>query len=320
MGKGKWRHNDEVIPVLIGPTAVGKSSVSIMVAEGLVASGSLCELVNLDSMLVYRGMDIGTAKPSLAERARIRHHLVDTFDIDHSATVAEFQQLARAAIDDCQRRGVIPLLVGGSALYTRAVIDDFSFPGTDPEIRSQLEGELDAVGSAALHDRLRELDPDAAAEILPGNARRVVRALEVIMLTRDAYRANLPEHSHALADVVEFGLDAPRDWLDERIGRRVQQMWDDGFVDEVRRLEARGLRDARTASKALGYRQVLDFLAGEYDEAEAQRRTVTGTRRFARKQYGWYRRDRRITWLDARREDLVEVIVADLTGRLDSSQ
>jgi len=302
-----------MIPVVIGPTAVGKSSVSIDVAERLTAAGCPCELVNLDSMLVYRGMDIGTAKPTAAERARVRHHLVDVVDIGHTATVAEFQSMARAAIDDCTERGVVPLLVGGSALYTRAVIDDFSFQATDPEVRGRLEDELETLGPATLHERLRALDPVAAAEIGPANGRRVVRALEVITITEKPYRASLPGHSHALVGVIEFGLDAPRDWLDERIERRVQQMWDDGFVDEVRRLEARGLRQARTASRALGYRQVLEFLAGEYDEAEAQRRTVTGTRRFARKQYGWYRRDERIRWLDARRPDLAAHIVSQLT-------
>lgn len=297
-----------VTPVVIGPTAVGKSSVSIMVAERLHDRGLHSELINLDSMLVYRGMDIGTAKPSVAERERVRHHLVDVVDIDWSATVAEFQAMAREAIGDCERRGVIPVLVGGSALYTRAVIDDFSFPGTDPEVRARFERELADHGAAALHDQLSAVDPDAAAEILPGNGRRVVRALEVITITGKPFRASLPRHTHALPGVIEFGLDAPRDWLDDRIAQRVDQMWAAGFVDEVRRLEVRGLRQTRTASKALGYRQVLGFLAGEYDEDEARRRTITATRRFARKQYGWYRRDDRIEWLDARDPDLTETV------------
>lgn len=297
-----------VTPVVIGPTAVGKSSVSIMVAERLLAAGIGCELVNLDSMLVYRGMDIGTAKPTAAERERVRHHLVDIVEIDWSATVAEFQSMARTAVDDCRRRDVIPVLVGGSALYTRAVIDDFSFPGTDPGLRARLEAELSERGPQALHDQLAALDPAAAADILPGNGRRIVRAIEVVTITGKPFAASLPSHTHVLPGVLEFGLDAPRDWLDERIALRVDQMWEAGFVDEVRGLEACGLRDTRTASKALGYRQVLQHLVGEFDEAEARRRTVSATRRFARKQYGWYRRDDRIRWLDARDPDLVATL------------
>lgn len=297
-----------VTPVVIGPTAVGKSSVSIMVAERLLAAGIGCELVNLDSMLVYRGMDIGTAKPTAAERERVRHHLVDIVEIDWSATVAEFQSMARTAVADCRRRDVIPVLVGGSALYTRAVIDDFSFPGTDPGLRARLEAELSERGPQALHDQLAALDPAAAADILPGNGRRIVRAIEVVTITGKPFAASLPSHTHVLPGVLEFGLDAPRDWLDERIALRVDQMWEAGFVDEVRGLEACGLRDTRTASKALGYRQVLQHLAGEFDEAEARRRTVSATRRFARKQYGWYRRDDRIRWLDARDPDLVATL------------
>ena len=301
------------IPVLIGPTAAGKSSAAIQIAGRLSEAGHRCELVNLDSMLVYRGMDIGTAKPTLAEREQVRHHLIDIVDIDWPASVAEFQQWARAAIEDCQQRGVIPLLVGGSALYTRAVVDEFSFPGTDPELRARLEAELAAVGSPVMHERLAGIDPEAAAEILPGNGRRIVRALEVIELTGKPFRASLPQHRYALPGVVEFGLDAPRDWLDDRIEQRVEQMWADGFVAEVRALAERGLASTRTASKALGYRQVLQFLAGEYDETEAQRRTVTATRRFARKQYGWYRRDDRITWLDPRTPDLSGTIAANIS-------
>lgn len=297
-----------VTPVVIGPTAVGKSSVSIMVAERLLAAGIGCELVNLDSMLVYRGMDIGTAKPTAAERERVRHHLVDIVEIDWSATVAEFQSMARTAVADCRRRDVIPVLVGGSALYTRAVIDDFSFPGTDPGLRARLEAELSERGPQALHDQLAALDPAAAADILPGNGRRIVRAIEVVTITGKPFAASLPSHTHVLPGVLEFGLDAPRDWLDERIALRVDQMWEAGFVDEVRGLEACGLRDTRTASKALGYRQVLQHLVGEFDEAEARRRTVSATRRFARKQYGWYRRDDRIRWLDARDPDLVATL------------
>ncbi len=297
------------VPVLIGPTAVGKSGLAIEVAETLTAVGAPAELVNLDSMLVYRGMDIGTAKPSRADLARVRHHLVDMVDIGWPATVAEFQGWARTAIADCRSRGVIPVLVGGSALYTRAVIDEFTFQPTDPEVRSRFEARLDRIGPLALHAELQAKDPSAAARIEPGNGRRTVRALEVVALTGDGFRAQLPDTVHALDGVVEFGLDAPRDWLDERIEQRVDQMWADGLVDEVRGLLAHGLAEAPTASRAIGYRQLLDHFAGEHDEAEARRRTVVATRRFARKQYGWYRRDDRIQWLDARRSELARLVV-----------
>lgn len=298
-----------VVPVLIGPTAVGKSSLAIEVAEALSADGSPAELVNLDSMLVYRGMDIGTAKPTPAERERVRHHLVDVVEIDWPASVAEFQGWARTAIADCRDRDVIPVLVGGSALYTRAVIDEFTFQPTDPHVRARWESRLEQIGPAALHADLHAADPEAAARIEPGNGRRTVRALEVIELTGDTFRAQLPDTVHALDGVLEFGLDAPRDWLDERIETRVNQMWADGFVDEVSGLAARGLAAAPTASRAIGYRQILDHLAGAHDDAEARRRTVVATRRFARKQYGWYRRDERIRWLDARESGLAQVVV-----------
>ncbi|MFW6599928.1 tRNA (adenosine(37)-N6)-dimethylallyltransferase MiaA [Propionibacteriaceae bacterium Y2011] len=306
---------DRVI-VLVGPTAAGKSTLAVTAASTMIDAGHPCEVVNLDSMVVYRGMDIGTAKPSAEDQLRVRHHLVDILDITETATVAEFQQRARETVADIHTRGALPLLVGGSALYTRAVIDQFSFPGTDPELRADLEDQLARSGPTRLHDRLAELDPAAAAEILPGNGRRIVRALEVIMLTNEPYAASLPSHEYALAGVVQVGIDGPRDWLDERIEQRVHQMWAAGFVDEVRVLADRGLRDGRTASKALGYRQVLAFLDGEIDEDEAMRRTIAATRRFARKQRGWHRRDDRVRWFDAREPEVaVREIVALGTDR-----
>lgn len=304
------------MPVLIGPTAVGKSSTAIAVAERLIAEQVDCELVNLDSMLVYRGMDIGTAKPTRAERERVRHHLVDIVDIEWEASVAEFQTWAREAIADCRGRGVVPLLVGGSALYTRAVLDEFSFPGTDPAVREGYERRLVEIGAPALHEELRRRDPEAAEQIIASNGRRIVRALEVITLTGKPYRASLPSNRHALTGVIELGLDADRAWLDDRIAQRVDQMWADGLVDEVRGLAERGLARTRTASRALGYRQVLEHLGGAYDQDEARARTISGTRRFARKQYGWYRRDDRIRWLEARDPDLVATIVAAVRQQL----
>ncbi|MDN5726599.1 MAG: tRNA (adenosine(37)-N6)-dimethylallyltransferase MiaA [Propionibacteriales bacterium] len=297
-----------MIIVMVGPTAVGKSSLAIDVAEQLIRAERPAEIVNSDSMVVYQGMDIGTAKPTPAERRGVPHHLIDVLDISTTATVADFQQMARTVITSCLAAGSTPILTGGSFLYVRAIIDAFSFPGTDPAVRAGLEDELSAVGAPAMHARLAARDPAAASAILPSNGRRIVRALEVIMITGQPYGGSLPSHEYALPGVVQVGLDAPRDWLDERIERRVHLMWEAGFVDEVRRLEARGLRDARTARVAIGYRQVLEFLAGEITEAEAIRRTIVLTRRFSRKQGGWYRRDDRVHWLDARTATATDVI------------
>ncbi|MCA0294405.1 MAG: tRNA (adenosine(37)-N6)-dimethylallyltransferase MiaA [Actinobacteria bacterium] len=289
---------DVNLPVvaLNGPTASGKTAVAVKLTHLLAASGIPAEVVNADSMLVYRGMDIGTAKPTPAERGGVPHHLIDIMDVTQSASVADFQALARAAIADCRARGVVPLLAGGSALYVHAILDDFAFPGTDAAVRARLEDELAGVGAEALHARLAAISPEAAAGILPGNARRTVRALEVIELT-GSFTSTLPTWDYALDGVLQFGLEVPRDVLDERIGTRVHRMWADGLVAEVRDLAGRGLREGRTASRALGYRQVLAFLDGQTSEDAAREATITGTRRFARKQLGWFRRDPRITWL-----------------------
>jgi tRNA dimethylallyltransferase len=292
-------HNDAVtIPVLAinGPTASGKTAVAVAVAGLLAADDIRAEVVNADSMLVYRGMDIGTAKPTLVERGGVPHHLIDIMDVTRAATVADFQTLARTTIADLRAGGVVPILAGGSALYVHAILDEIDFPGTDADVRARLEAELEDIGPAALHQRLTDLDPQAAAGILPGNARRTVRALEVIELT-GSYTSTLPRWAYALPDVLQYGLEVPRDVLDARIEARVHQMWADGFVDEVRGLVDRGIRRGRTAWRALGYRQVLAFLDGELTEAEAMQATIAGTRRFARKQLGWFRRDPRIDWL-----------------------
>lgn len=287
-----------MIGVLVGPTAVGKSALALALAEQLISTGRACEIVNADSMLVYRGMDVGTAKPTPAERARVRHHLIDILDVTQTATVAEMQRRARAALSDCANRGVLPLLVGGSALYVRAILDDFRFPGTDPELRARLEGELGGAGPAALHERLRRLDPAAAAQISPENGRRIVRALEVVTLTGGPYAASLPAPVYVLPGVVQIGLRIDRSTLDARIRTRVDRMWAAGLVAEVRRLASAGLRNGLTASRALGYRQVLQFLDGQVSEDGAREATITATRRFARRQGSWFRRDARIAWLD----------------------
>lgn len=284
----------EVPPIIaiVGPTASGKSDLSLDVAERLGG-----EVVNTDAMQVYRGMDIGTAKHPVEQRRGIRHHLLDLLDVSEPATVAEFQRWAREVIDDCRARGVSPVLVGGSALYTRAILDRFEFPGTDPAVRLRLEEELAAIGPEAMHQRLSAVDAQAAAHITVKNGRRVVRALEVIAITGRPFSATLPEAIYFYDHAHQVGVDISRPVLDERIALRVRQMWDAGFVEEVRRLADHGLREGRTANRALGYHQVLAYLDGELTEDEAREQTITSTRRFARRQDGWFRKDQRITWV-----------------------
>jgi tRNA dimethylallyltransferase len=298
-----------LVVAVVGPTAAGKSDLSVAICKHLHG-----EVVNADAMQVYRGMDIGTAKITPAEQLGIRHHLLDILGVTQTATVAEFQQLARQAIDDCLNRQVLPVLAGGSALYVRAILDDFSFPGTDPAVRERLEAELESEGSGALHRRLAEVDPAAAAQILPSNGRRIVRALEVIELTGNQYVATLPEHRYVYEGAVQLGLDVPRPELDERIGRRVDRMFQQGFVDEVRGLLDQGLLEGRTANRALGYSQVIALLRGEISEQEARERTAQATRRFARRQDSWFRKDPRITWLRYDDTDLLAKAVTVVEG------
>jgi tRNA dimethylallyltransferase len=289
---------------VVGATAVGKSALAIEVARALGG-----EIVNADSMQLYRGMDIGTAKLSPAEMGGVPHHLLDLYDVREPAAVAEYQRLARSLIGDLRAAGRTPVLVGGSGLYVRAVLDDLEFPGTDAAVRARLEAELEQVGSGVLHQRLAGLDPVAAERILPSNGRRIVRALEVIELTGRAFTAKLPTPRYALP-AVQIGLTLDREELDRRIAERVQLMWEAGLVEEVRALAGRGLREGRTASRALGYAQVLRFLDGEIDEAAAREETVRATRKFARRQEAWFGRDARVHWLRADRPDLVEAALA----------
>jgi tRNA dimethylallyltransferase len=279
---------------VVGPTAAGKTALAVELAERLGG-----EVVNADSMQLYRGMDVGTAKPTAAERRGVPHHVLDVWEVTERASVAEYQRLARAAIDAVLARGRVPLLVGGSGLYVRAVVDELDFPGTDPDLRARLEAELATAGPAALHARLAAVDPAAAAGILPGNGRRIVRALEVMELTGRPFAATLPAPA-AHYDTVQLGLD--RADLDVRVAARVDRMWSTGLVEEVRALEDSGLREGPTASRALGYQQVLAL--GDTPEARAE--TVRATRRFVRRQRSWFRRDPSVRWLDAARPDLVE--------------
>ncbi len=276
---------------VVGATAAGKSDLAVAIATALGG-----EVINTDSMQLYRGMDIGTAKLTTAERGGIPHHLLDIWDVTEAASVAEFQRLARASIDRLLAEGRTPVLVGGSGLYVRAAIDEMEFPGTDPAVRARLEAECEQLGSGALHRRLAELDPAAAEAILPSNGRRVVRALEVIAITGRPFTASLPTNT-AVYDTVQIGVQVERPELDRRIELRVDRMWEAGLPAEVRALEAQGLRDGLTASRALGYQQVLAHFAGDCTEDEAKAETVRATRRFARRQESWFRRDDRIHWL-----------------------
>lgn len=294
--------------VLVGPTAVGKSRLAIELAEGLAATGQRAEIVNSDSVAIYRGMDIGSAKPTVVEQARVPHHLLDILDITQTATVADFQALARETIAQLRSQGILPILVGGSSLYVRAIVDDFDFPGTDEEVRARWEAKLDEIGPHALHAILAGKDAAAAEAILPGNGRRIVRALEILELT-GKFSAQLPGYDYALVNVHQFGLQIDREELDARIALRVDQMFADGLVAEVEELEKLGLREGVTASRTLGYQQVLAYLEGQMTLAEAQESTIQGTRRFARKQFGWYRRDPRIQWLDYQDSEAVQKIM-----------
>ncbi|WP_336031407.1 tRNA (adenosine(37)-N6)-dimethylallyltransferase MiaA [Geodermatophilus sp. FMUSA9-8] len=297
------------VVAVVGPTATGKTALAVELAQRLGG-----EVVNADSMQLYRGMDIGTAKPDAAERRGVPHHLLDVWPVRQAASVAEYARLARAEVDRLRAAGRLPLLVGGSGLYVRAALDDLDIPGTDPAVRARLQAELEASGPAALHARLAAVDPAAAAAVLPSNGRRIVRALEVVELTGGPFRATLPEpRPHYPAVVV--GLDREVAELDGRVATRVDRMWAAGFVAEVEALVAEGLREGPTASRALGYAQVLAQLDGELTPGEARERTVTTTRRFVRRQRSWFRRDPATAWFDAARPDLAGAVEALLAGR-----
>ncbi|HEY2204516.1 MAG TPA: tRNA (adenosine(37)-N6)-dimethylallyltransferase MiaA [Pseudonocardia sp.] len=285
---------------ILGPTATGKSDLGVELAEELGG-----EVLNADAMQLYRGMDIGTAKLTEAERRGVPHHLLDLLEVTESASVAEYQVQARATVEQVFARGRVPVLVGGSALYLRSVLDDLRFPGTDPAVRTRLEDELDTLGAAELHRRLAELDPDAAANVLVSNGRRIVRALEVIEITGERFSAQLPEVGEPNYGAALLGLELPTETLDARIAERVRRMFDAGLVDEVRGLIDRGLHEGRTASRAVGYQQVLAALEGRYDLAHAAEDTAKATRRLVRRQRSWFRRDPRIHWLDGLDDDPV---------------
>lgn len=294
---------------IIGPTGAGKSQLALDVIERL---GSAAEVVNADAMQLYRGMDIGTAKLPVERRRGIPHHQLDVLDVTETATVARYQQAAVADIEAIQRRGAVPVVVGGSMLYIQSLLDNWTFPATDPAVRARWEQRLAEIGVARLHAELARRDPAAAAVILPTDGRRTVRALEVIELTGRPFAASAPRIGAPHWGTVIIGLDCETTILDERLARRTELMFDEGLVEEVRTLLGRGLRDGVTASRALGYAQVLTALdAGGTPHLldEAQEQTFIGTRRYVRRQRSWFRRDHRVQWIDPGDADAVDDVV-----------
>jgi tRNA dimethylallyltransferase len=305
------------VVAVVGPTASGKSAVALALAERVGG-----EIVNADAYQVYRGMDIGTAKPTPAERAGVRHHLIDILDVTEELSVAHYQALGRAVLHELADRHVPAVVVGGSGLYVRALLDDLAFPGSDPQIRAHWEAELTTHGPQALHEVLAERDPRAAAHILPTNGRRIVRALEVGQMTGRGFQAQLPVDGPPLVPHHSFGLALDRMVLDARIDVRTDRMFAEGLVEEVRGLLPAGLREGRTASRALGYPQVIDLLDGRCSQAEARDAIAAATRSYARRQQRWFRRDPRTSWLDATADPeqlaaAIEIQLADSTRRLD---
>ena len=279
--------------VVCGATATGKSDLAIALAQQINA-----EIVNADSMQIYKGMDIGTAKLSIEQRAGITHHMLDVLDVTQDSTVAWYQELARAAISDIHARGKNAIVVGGTGLYIKAILDDLNFPDTDSVVRASLELELATVGIDALFQRLEKLDPAAAIAIDRANSRRVIRALEVIAITGKPFTANLPrEASSRYPDAIQLGLVMNRDDLSERIALRVDHMWEIGFVEEVDALIGAGITNGRTAQLALGYSQLIAAKNGVLSQDEAKEDTKRATRQYARRQETWFSRDERIQWI-----------------------
>lgn len=302
---------------IVGPTGSGKSSLGLDLVEDLSAIGIKAEIVNADAMQFYKGMDIGTAKLSLAERRGIAHHLFDWLDVTEESTAANYQVMARAKIAELKQQNVLPIFVGGSMLYLAAVLNTFEFPGRNEELRAQLELELVQLGALAMHEKLQALDAIAATRIEPTNGRRIVRALEIVMITGEPFAASLPEQFESFLPNVQIGLNSDRANLISRLSNRVQQMWLKGLLNEVAELTKVGLRESKTARQAIGYAQALKQLDGELEEAEAIAETTQLTSRYARRQMSWFRRDPRIQWFDyqdaALREKVFHLVQTELS-------
>ena len=294
---------------VVGATGTGKSELALGIAEYINSVGQKAEIVNADAMQLYKGMDIGTAKLPVVERRGITHHLIDVLEITQESTAAEYQRLVRAKILQLQESGIIPILVGGSMLYVASCLNNFEFPDRDQELRAQLEAELIEHGPLYMHKKLAELDLIAASRIIPENGRRIVRALEIVMITGEPFAASLPDEIESWQPVLEFGLRMAREQLLPRLEKRVLKMWEEGLVGEVSSLIPAGFRDSKTASVAIGYAQALGELDGELTREEAIASTVQLTQRYARRQVSWFKRDDRIKWLEALDTDLLAKIV-----------
>ena len=301
---------------VVGPTGTGKSDLAIHLAQTLAANGVRAEIVNADSMQLYRGMDIGTAKLPPDERGGVEHHLLDVLDVSEESTAAAYQEIARPLIEKLQDEGVVPILVGGSMLYLAAVLNIFEFSARDSDLRANLEAELEAEGVAAMYQKLQALDRATASRIDPLNPRRVVRALEVVTLTGEPFAAELPKEIDSWQPVLEIGLNSDRAHLVQRLARRVENMWQRGIVEEAEGLLEVGLRESKTASVAIGYSQALAHLDGLLSEVEAIEQTTRLTQRYARRQMSWFRRDSRIQWLDYQDPELASKAEAMLLSAL----
>ena len=295
---------------VVGATGTGKSELAIGIAERISKLGMQAEIVNGDAMQLYKGMDIGTAKLSIPERRGVSHHLIDVLEISQESTAAEYQKLARAKILELQDSGIIPILVGGSMLYVASCLNNFEFPERDQQLRAELEQELEEHGPLHMHRKLAELDEIAASRIIPENGRRIVRALEIVMLTGEPFAAALPEKTDSWQPVIEFGLRIEREALLPRLEQRVVRMWEQGLVEEVETLISLGFRDSKTASVAIGYAQALGQIDGELSREEAIASTVSLTQRYARRQVSWFKRDERIQWLEALDSDCLDRAMA----------
>lgn len=283
---------------VVGPTGAGKSDLAIAIAKQIIAAGGKAEIVNCDSMQFYKGMDIGTAKLSVAEREGIPHHLIDWLEITYESTAAEYQAVARPLIEKLQANEVVPIMVGGSMLYIAAVLNNFEFPARDEQLRAKLEADLVEFGPHEMHRRLKEIDPVAASRIIPENGRRSVRAIEIVTLSGEPFAAALPDEPEDWQPVLEIGINGNREDLVSRLEQRVHKMWQRGMVAEVEGLLDKGIRQGKTSARAIGYAQALAQLDGTMTEAEAIADTVRLTQKYSRRQMSWFRRDTRIHWLD----------------------
>ena len=301
---------------VVGPTGTGKSDTGIAIAKHIEALGGRAEIINSDSMQFYRGMDIGTAKLSLAERSGVEHHLLDWLEITDESTAAEYQPVARAKILELQANGVTPILVGGSMLYIASVLNEFGFAARDEAIRVELEAELVRVGESELYRRLLAVAPDTASRIDPKNGRRIVRALEVVTITGEDFAAKLPDLNESWQPVLEIGLNSDRAHLVKRLELRAEKMWEQGILREVEQLLPLGVREGKTSSRAIGYAQAIAQLDGVMIESEAIADTARLTARYARRQMSWFRRDPRINWFDYQDAALLREIFKTVEAHL----